>query len=212
MITSKEEYQFYLEADKIALGMKEQKPGLLPTIWKFQRLLRKIEYYKNCKKSFIWKPYIIFLSTQFHIMGVFFGFTVPPNVFGPGLAICHMGTIIINHTARVGANCRLHAMVSIGTQAGTTNKAPSIGNNVYIGPGAKIFGPIYIADGIAIGANSVVNKSFYEPNITIAGIPAKKISDKGSEGLIIKGTDMASDIKFNNLKYKLYTDECQSSE
>lgn len=190
MITSKEEYQFYLEADTIALGIKEKKPGLLPTVWKFQRLLRKIEYYKNCKNSFIWKPYLIFLSTQFHIMGIFFGFTVPPNVFGPGLAICHMGTIIINHTARVGANCRLHAMVSIGTQAGTTDRAPSIGNNIYIGPGAKIFGPIYIADGIAIGANSVVNKSFNEPNISIAGIPAKKISDKGSEGLLIKATDL----------------------
>ena len=211
MITSKEEYQFYLEADKIALGIKKQKSGLLPTIWKFQRLLRKIEYYKNCKKSCIWKPYILFLSTQFYIMSVFFGFTIPPNVFGPGLNICHVGTIIINHTARVGANCRLHAMVSIGTQAGTIDKAPSIGNSVYIGPGAKIFGPIYIADGIAIGANSVVNKSFYEQNISIAGIPAKKIGDKGSEGLIIKGTDMASDIKFKNLKYKLNTNESQSS-
>ncbi len=60
-----------------------------------------------------------------------------------------------------------------------------IGNNVYIGPGARIFGDIEIADGIAIGANAVVNRSFLEPGITIAGVPARKISDKGSKGLLI---------------------------
>ena len=55
-----------------------------------------------------------------------------------------------------------------------------IGDNVWIGPGAKIFGKIFIADNIAIGANSVVNRSFAEQNITIAGIPAKKIKDSGN--------------------------------
>lgn len=54
-----------------------------------------------------------------------------------------------------------------------------IGKHVYIGPGAKIFGDIYIADDIAIGANAVVNKSFTTPGITVAGVPAKIISDKG---------------------------------
>lgn len=57
---------------------------------------------------------------------------------------------------------------------------------MYIGPGAKIFGDIFIADNIAIGANAVVNKSFYESNITIAGVPAKKISNKGSKGLLVE--------------------------
>jgi serine O-acetyltransferase len=67
---------------------------------------------------------------------------------------------------------------------------PKIGDNVYIGPGAKIFGDIEIADGIAIGANSVVNRSFTEPNIGIAGIPAKKINDKGSEKLLARATEI----------------------
>ena len=66
-----------------------------------------------------------------------------------------------------------------------------IGDNVYIGPGAMLFGPIRIADEIAIGANSVVNRSFEEPGITIAGAPARKVSDRGSEGLLIRGTEMA---------------------
>ena len=46
---------------------------------------------------------------------------------------------------------------------------------MYIAPGAKIYGNIIIANNIAIGANAVVNKSFEEENILIAGNPAKKI-------------------------------------
>lgn len=53
--------------------------------------------------------------------------------------------------------------------------APRLGDNVYIGPGAKIFGPIEIGDNVAIGANAVVNKSFPD-SVTIAGVPAKIIS------------------------------------
>lgn len=196
MIASKKDYLFYLEADKIALGKQGTKPRLLSDeIWTYQRLLRKIEYYQNCKKSFIWKPYYDFLYFKFHIMSILTGFIIPPNVFGPGLSIGHVGTIVVNENARVGANCRIHAMVYIATKAGYSDKTPTIGNNVYIGPGAKLFGEIYIADGIAIGANSVVNKSFFEPNITIAGVPAKKVSDKGSEGILVKATNLISGYK-----------------
>ena len=53
-----------------------------------------------------------------------------------------------------------------------------MGKNVDIGVGARILGDIYIADDIVIGANSVVTKTFDEPGITIAGIPAKKIEHK----------------------------------
>ena len=55
-----------------------------------------------------------------------------------------------------------------------------IGNNVYIAPGVKILPDAEIADNIRIGANAVVTKSFLEPGITIAGVPAVKISDKGN--------------------------------
>jgi serine O-acetyltransferase len=115
------------------------------------------------------------------------GFSIPINVFGPGLSIAHRGTIVVNHGARVGANCRLHVCVNIGTEAGKSNGAPEIGDNCYIGPGAKLFGPIRLGDNLAIGANAVVNASFPEGNMTIGGVPAKKISDKGSDGLLIVG-------------------------
>jgi serine O-acetyltransferase len=100
--------------------------------------------------------------------------------------------LIVNPEARIGANCHIFNGVVIGMEHRYySGDAPVIGNNIYIGPGAKIFGPITIADNIAIGVNAVVNKSFMEPGITIAGVPARKISDKGSEKLITKGSEIA---------------------
>ena len=55
------------------------------------------------------------------------------------------------------------------------DKAPRIGNNVYIGLGAIIFGDIEIVDNVSIGANATVNKSVFEPNSVVAGTPAKVV-------------------------------------
>ena len=187
MIKSKNDFLYYLESDKKALEIYRKRPRFLgDTIWKFQRLLRRVEYFTNCKKSPVFKPFFLFAVVRFYLLSVKLGFSIKPNVFGPGLCIVHRGTIVIAEDAKIGANCRIHVCVNIGNKAGSANLAPRIGNNVYIGPGAKIFGDIEIADGIAIGANAVVNKSFLEPNIDIAGVPAKKIGDKGSRGLLVE--------------------------
>lgn len=113
-----------------------------------------------------------------------FNFSIPINVFGPGLCICHVGTLIVNGNAKVGSNCRIHAGVNIGNSASldkgwVPDNTPTIGNNVYIGPGAKLFGKIKIGDNVAIGANAVVNKDVSD-HVTVAGIPAKVINTKGS--------------------------------
>jgi len=122
-------------------------------------------------------------------MSIRLGFTIPLNVFGPGLCIVHRGTIVVNKNAKVGKNCRIHACTNIGSNIDGVS-APQIGDNVYIGPGAKIFGDITIADNIAIGANSVVNKSFYEKGISIAGVPARKISNKGTGGITVSNNEL----------------------
>lgn len=191
MIKTKKDYGFYLEADRVALGKNYRRPSLFgDEIWRFQRLLRKVEFYTNCRKSLFWKLNYYYSVLRFYQLSVKLGFTIHPNNFGPGLSIAHRGTIVINPAARIGSNCRIHACVNIGTKAGHGNSAPTLGNNIYIGPGATIFGDIEIADGIAIGANSVVNKSFPEAGISIAGTPAKKINESGSEGLLIKATEV----------------------
>lgn len=98
-------------------------------------------------------------------------------MFGPGLSIAHYGTIVVSEQASIGRNCRIHAGVNIGASAGK-NGAPVIGNNVYIGPGAILFGNIIIADNISIGANATVNKSFTKPNVVIAGTPATVVKEE----------------------------------
>jgi serine O-acetyltransferase len=191
MIQSTDDYRFYLEADRLAMGIHRQRPSLFfHEVWKFERLLRKVEYYKNCRNAWLYRPYYLFLLNRFHRMSVRMGYHIPPNVFGPGLSIMHWGSLIVSSYARVGENCRVHNNVHIGSAANNSRKVPKIGNNVFIGPGARIFGDIEIADGIAIGANAVVNRSFLEPHITIAGIPAQKVSDEGSEGIVVKATDL----------------------
>lgn len=96
--------------------------------------------------------------------------SIPLNVFGPGLSLPHRGNIIVNSHTHIGENCRIHVGVNIGAHH---DKAPRIGNNVYIGPGAIIFGDIEIADNCSIGVNATVNKSVIEPNCVVAGTPAK---------------------------------------
>jgi serine O-acetyltransferase len=169
--------------DRVALGRKKNiKAILFDDIWKFQRLMRRLEYLTNCKKNRFLKAWVAF---RYYRLGRLLGFTIPINVFGPGLSIAHQGTIVVNGAVKVGANCRIHVCVNIGTQAGAAADSPQIGRNCYIGPGAKFFGRIILGDNIAVGANAVVNKSFPEGNMTIAGVPAKKISSKTSEGLLI---------------------------
>jgi serine O-acetyltransferase len=181
MIQSKEEYTFYLEADRTALGIDHIRPRLFQDeVWKFERLLRTTEYIENCENDQFHKIYLYYLRFRLHRLSLKLGFSIPRNVFGPGLSIAHYGPIIVNGGAKVGSNCRIHHCVTIGTKAGTDRSAPKIGNNVYIGPGAVIVNSIQIANDIAIGANSYVGKSFEESGITVAGIPARKVSSKGS--------------------------------
>lgn len=106
---------------------------------------------------------------KFRKISVKLGYSIPINVFGPGLSLPHRGNIIINPQTYIGKNCRIHVGVNIGAHH---DKAPRIGNNVYIGPGAIIFGDIEIADNCFIGANATVNKSVQIPNCAIAGTPA----------------------------------------
>jgi serine O-acetyltransferase len=177
MIDNKQTYKLYLEADMashLVDKMKWRYRYTIPTMY-FQSLLRKVEYYQNCKKGIISKIYFQFLKLKFKKVSIQLGFTIHPNNFGPGLSIAHYGSIVINENARIGNNCRIHSAVNIG---GGVDGAPVIGDNVYIGPGAKIFGNIKIGDGVVIGANAVVNKNI-PSNVTIAGVPAKIIKENG---------------------------------
>ena len=188
-IRSRKDYLIYNEADRVALGRKRTLARFLfDDIWKFQKRLRYLEYLQNSERPlFLRRVRVLIAKYRHRRLGVKLGFTIPPNVFGPGLAIAHVGTIIVSDGAIVGSNCRLHCCVNIGTKGGESATAPTIGNNCYIAPGAKLYGDIVIGDNIAIGANAVVNRDFPAGDMTIGGVPARVLSDKGSKGLVTEG-------------------------
>ena len=141
----------------------------------------------NCLTKFVWLPYKAWIKYKFYKESVRLGFSISLNCFGPGLSIAHYGTITIGN-AKVGRNCRFQEGVNIGS-TGEGKTAATIGDNVFIGTGAKIIGDIAIADDCVIGANSVVVKSITEKGITVAGVPAKKVSSNNSAPYIDSGLD-----------------------
>lgn len=181
MIKSKKDMYYYLEQDRIALHRElDAKPKLFKDeIWKFEILLRKNEYATNCLNSRIYMLYKLLIKYKYHKLSVKLGFSIPINRIGPGLSIAHYGSLTIGY-ATIGKNCRIQEGVNIGATGNNPNAA-TIGDNVFIGTGAKIIGNIKIADNVAIGANAVVVKDITEPGITVAGVPAKKVSDNGSK-------------------------------
>lgn len=177
MIQSREDYVYYRKRDGTWNGAR----SLLKTgCFKFKVLLRKAEYYHNCKKSFLGRALAYIYSRRVLYYGRQLGFSIPLNVFGPGLSLPHTGTIVVNPAARIGADCRVHVCVNIGASGGS-DSAPVIGDGAYIGPGAKIFGKITLGHRVAIGANAVVNKSFDGNGITLAGIPASLVGTGGAD-------------------------------
>ena len=79
MIDCKETYIRYREQDRIALGRKQDRhPRLFgDEIWKFEILLRKVEYYTNCKRDFVSKVINKYYKFRFHRLSVKLGFTIP---------------------------------------------------------------------------------------------------------------------------------------
>lgn len=103
---------------------------------------------------------------------------------GKGFYIGHFGCIVVSDKAIIGDNVNISQGITIGrTNRGEKQGVPTIGNEVYIGPGAKIIGGIHIGNNITIGANAVVTNDIPD-NACAVGIPAKIISYSGSEGYV----------------------------
>ena len=136
-------------------------------VLRFQRQLRLIEYLTNCRPAgtrialaILWRVH----ARQAERLG----FTVPPNTFGAGLCLVHPGTIVVNEMARIGCDARVHPSTSIGRNA---EGAPTLGHGCYIGPGARLIGPITLGSHVIVGANAVVLESFPDHSVLV-GVPA----------------------------------------
>ena len=88
--------------------------------------------------------------------------------FGPGLVVLHTYGIVINGKVVAGKNLIIMNGVSLGEEKG---KSPILGDNVFIGAGAKVIGGVRVGNNVSIGANAVVVKDVPD-NVTVAGVPA----------------------------------------
>ena len=164
-------YHQYSKRDQLTL-MLIQDPAYLIT--KYLRFLRKEEYYFNTRQDFFGKLLHLYWFRKKNQLGNKLGFKIPKNCFGPGLTIYHHGNIIVNEAARIGENCRLHGNNCIGNK-GAADLAPTIGDNLDLGFGACVIGDVTLGDCITVGANAVMVKSAPENEITLVGVPAKKL-------------------------------------
>lgn len=125
------------------------------------------------------------ISFKLARLEVRYGISIPYTTrIGPGLYIGHFGGIVINPEAVLGRNCNISHGVTIGqTNRGPRKGCPTLGDNVYIGPGAVLIGRIVIGSNVAIGANSVVTRDVPD-HAVVAGIPGAVISRNGSAGYV----------------------------
>ena len=103
----------------------------------------------------------------------------PGATIGRGLVIDHGTGVVIGETTEIGDNCTLYQGVTLGgTGKDTGKRHPTLGNNVLVGAGAKVLGPIVISDNSKVAANAVVLKDISE-NSTAVGIPARVVRQSG---------------------------------
>lgn len=177
IIRSRSDYRDFLAADLAAHGVARWSwwEGLRNPELAFQRLLRRVEYLDTVRGPLGRALYLVY-RVKLKRRSVVTGLSIPPGVFGRGLSIAHVGSVVVNDGAVVGRYCRLHSATNIGVYRG---QAPTLGDFVYVAPGAVIYGGVSVGSRSVVGANSVVNKDV-PAGVTAAGSPASVVAQNDS--------------------------------
>ena len=130
----------------------------------------KIAHFLYCHKCFFLARLISQLAR--HLTGI----EIHPGAkIGNRLFIDHGMGIVFGETTEIGDNCTIYHGVTLGgTGKDTGKRHPTLGNNVLIGAGTKVLGPVYIGDNARIGAGSVVLCNL-PANCTAVGVPAEVV-------------------------------------
>ena len=105
----------------------------------------------------------------------------PAAKIGTGFFIDHGMGVVIGETAEIGDNCTIYQGVTLGgTGKDIGKRHPTLGDNVMVGAGAKILGPVTVGSGSKVAANAVVLHAVPE-NSTAVGIPAKVVRRCGEK-------------------------------
>lgn len=126
-------------------------------------------------------PFIPRLISQ--VMRFLTGIEIHPGAkIGKGLFIDHGMGVVIGETAKLGNNCVLFHNVSLGgTGHHNKKRHPTLGNNVLIGTGATLLGPINIGDNVKIGAETVIINRDVPSNCSVVGAPGRIVKLNGKK-------------------------------
>lgn len=142
-------------------------------VYRFGRWVRRVKL-----------PVIAFLLRfcaflLFKLTEIVTGVSLPASAsIGKGFYVGHFGPCICHSDVKIGEHCAIGPGVVIGTRGLGDRGVPVLGNNVYVGVGAKILGGLTIGDGARIGANAVVIDDV-PAGTTVVGIPAKPVRSSG---------------------------------
>ena len=204
MITSRNHLHFYLQADMMmnrGYFKEPLKKKLLHLvapdyIMEFLKVMRKVQYYSQCKFSG-GGILLIINKLLFFRLSRKLGFSIGYNACDYGLVIPHYGTIVVGNTNRIGPYAILHTSTCI------TDTGRKIGKGLLLSTGAKITGGDILGDHIVVAANSVVTKSFPEGNALLVGMPAIKKTDLFDWNSSLKGEMKRRVEAIENLKVKM---------
>lgn len=138
--------------------------------------MHRLTYWMH-KKDIPLIPRMLSQLTRF-----FTGIEIHPGAkIGKGMFIDHGHGVVIGETAEIGDNVTIFHEVTLGGTGNEQGKRhPTIGNNVFIGAGAKLLGNIKIGDNTKIGAQAVVLHDM-PSHATVVGFPAKVVRHKGEK-------------------------------
>jgi serine O-acetyltransferase len=128
----------------------------------------------------------------------------PGAKIGKRFFIDHASGVVIGETAEIGDDVSIYQGVTLGGVSMSKGKRhPTLGNNVVVGTGASILGPVNVGDNVKVGAGSVVVKDI-PPNSTVVGIPAKIVHREGGPLIDLQHDDLPDPIM------KVFIDFCHN--
>ena len=141
--------------------------------------LHAIRFHRTAHRMYLKKRYKTARAINY-LARVLTGADIHPGAtIGKNFFIDHATGVVIGETAEIGDNVSIYQGVTLGGVSTEKKKRhPTIGNNVVVGAGATILGPVTVGENVRVGAGSVVVKSV-PPNSTVVGVPAKMVQRTG---------------------------------
>lgn len=114
MIKSKKDLKEWISYEKQSFNLRFPNTLMNATL-QYQCLLRKTEYYRNCREDFLGKIMYWLYRARLEKASQRLGLSIPCNVFDKGLRIVHYGSVTVNNGCKVGKNCRIYNNTVLGT-------------------------------------------------------------------------------------------------